>query len=96
MKFRPFLLALALASTSLTTGAESSLTARSEAVRPAPTLFDAELARSRLFLDEMIAAGIHVPQPVDPGGGASHEQHKRNYRALYEAGQQYRLPGVPA
>jgi hypothetical protein len=41
----------------------------------------------------MISAGFDIPQPRDPGGGASHEQHKRNYRALYEAGQMYRFTG---
>lgn len=61
----------------------------------AEDLFSRELAQSRLFLDEMMRAGVDVPQPRDPGGGASHEQHKRNYRALYEAGQIYRLNGDP-
>jgi oligo-alginate lyase len=54
-------------------------------------LFAREVAKSRQFLSEMMQAGIDVPQPKDPGGGATHEQHKRNYRALYEAGQLYRL-----
>lgn len=59
----------------------------------APDLFATEVAKSRVFLEEMMQAGIDVPQPKDPGGGASHEQHKRNYRALYEAGQLYKLTG---
>lgn len=59
----------------------------------APDLFGREVAQSRVFLDEMIRTGLDVPLPKDPGGGASHEQHKRNYRALYEAGQLYRLSG---
>jgi hypothetical protein len=87
------LLALALASASLTGAPLTNESPPTAAAQPAAPLFDAELARSRQFLEEMMAAGIKVPQPVDPGGGASHEQHKRNYRALYEAGQLYRLTG---
>lgn len=59
----------------------------------APDLFAGEIMQSRSFLGEMMRAGVIVPEPKDPGGGASHEQHKRNYRALYEAGQLYRLTG---
>lgn len=59
----------------------------------APDLFAREAAQSKLFLDQMMHSGLDVPLPKDPGGGASHEQHKRNYRALYEAGQLYRLTG---
>jgi len=59
----------------------------------AATLFDAEVARSREFLADMMRGGIDVPVPKDVGGGATHEQHKENYRAIYEAGQLYRLFG---
>ncbi|GAE53685.1 hypothetical protein XPR_0320 [Xanthomonas arboricola pv. pruni MAFF 301420] len=38
-------------------------------------------------------AGVDVPVPSDPGGGASHEQHKRNYQAIQAAGALYRLTG---
>jgi len=34
-----------------------------------------------------------VPVPKDPGGGATHEQHKRNYLAIWGAGSLYRLTG---
>ena len=64
-----------------------------EGNQDAPDLFAKEAEASRRFLDEMMRAGVDVPLPKDPGGGASHEQHKRNYRALYEAGQLYRLTG---
>lgn len=57
------------------------------------TLFECEQARAQTFVDEMIAAGIVLPEPKDPGGGASHEQHKRNFRAIYQAGQLYRITG---
>ncbi|WP_298196563.1 heparinase II/III family protein [Novosphingobium sp.] len=54
-------------------------------------LFDAEATRARDSVIAMQRSGIHVPVPRDPGGGATHEQHRRNYRALYEAGELYRL-----
>ena len=57
------------------------------------SLFDEELNRARRFVDGMVAAGIDVPVPVDAGGGATHEQHKRNYRALAAAGELFRFTG---
>jgi oligo-alginate lyase len=60
---------------------------------PAAPLFEAEMARAIRFVDEMIKAGVNVPMPRDPGGGYTHEQHKRNYRAIAEAGWLFRLTG---
>lgn len=59
-------------------------------------LFAAEVARMRETVDAAIRAGIHVPVPKDPGGGYTHEQHKRNYVALYGAGLLYRITGERA
>ncbi|MEP9400531.1 alginate lyase family protein [Sphingomonas sp. VNH70] len=56
-------------------------------------LFAAELKRTRSAVDKAIRAGVNVPVPRDPGGGATHEQHKRNYTALYGAGMLYRITG---
>ncbi len=56
-------------------------------------LFDAEVARATRFVGEMMAAGINVPMPRDPGGGYTHEQHKKNYRAIAEAGELFRITG---
>ncbi len=56
-----------------------------------PPLYTAEVMRAQRFVDDMMQAGILVPTPKDPGGGYTHEQHKRNYKAMYEAGQLYRL-----
>ena len=56
-------------------------------------LFDAEMARAMQFVDRMMANGIQVPMPKDPGGGYTHELHKQNYRALVEAGELYRITG---
>jgi len=57
------------------------------------SLSAAELARVRKDVDAAIRAGINVPVPKDSGGGATHEQHKRNYTALYGAGLLYRVTG---
>lgn len=67
------------------------VTAPSQAL-PAP-LFDAEIDRSREFLDGIMAQGVVLPTPKDPGGGYTHEQHKRNYHAIYLSGQLYSLTG---
>ena len=64
-----------------------------QASAQAAPLFDAATARAEDFVAQMMRAGVNVPLPKDPGGGATHEQHKRNYRALYEAGQLFRQTG---
>jgi hypothetical protein len=74
-------------------GAPGQTVAGAAAVADYPPLFAAELERSERFVGQMMDAGVVVPAPTDPGGGYSHEQHKRNYRALFVAGQLYRLTG---
>ena len=59
-------------------------------------LFAAEVARMRETIDAAMKDGVHVPVPKDPGGGYTHEQHKRNYMALYGAGLLYRITGERA
>lgn len=61
-----------------------------------PSLFAADLAQAKQFVGEMMEAGAVVPVPADPGGGYTHEQHKRNYRAIYLAGRLYRITGEQA
>jgi oligo-alginate lyase len=56
-------------------------------------LFAGEVERARRDVDASIQAGINVPVPKDPGGGFTHEQHKRNYRVIFEGGQLFRLTG---
>lgn len=56
-------------------------------------LFAAEQARITAQVEQAMRAGVNVPQPRDPGGGITHEQHKRNYNAIYNAGTLYRLTG---
>ncbi len=56
-------------------------------------LLASDLARTRAQLDASIRDGINVPVPKDPGGGATHEQHRRNYQAIYGGGLLYRITG---
>lgn len=91
------LLAVALwgaASSAVVAGpVESSLTESVAAAQQYAPLFKSELDRARSFVDQMMVAGAVVPVPKDPGGGYTHEQHKRNYKAIYEGGQLYRITG---
>ncbi|WP_299194028.1 alginate lyase family protein [uncultured Erythrobacter sp.] len=64
-----------------------------EAASTLSPLYAAELERARTFVDAMMAEGPVVPVPLDPGGGYTHEQHKRNFRAIYQGGQIYRITG---
>ena len=64
-----------------------------DAVQELPPLYAAELERARKFVDVMISEGVVVPVPKDPGGGYTHEQHKRNFRAIYLGGQLFRITG---
>ena len=59
-------------------------------------LFADELVRTRTAVESALRSPIKVPYPTDPGGGPSHEQHKRNYRTLYDAGLLYRISGERA
>ena len=61
-----------------------------------PPLYAAELERAEAFVADMMTQGVVVPVPKDPGGGYTHEQHKRNYRAIHLAGQLYRITGERA
>ena len=65
----------------------------SSARQASAPLFAAELKRAKDFVDGMMAAGIVVPVPQDPGGGYTHEQHKKNYKAIAEAGALFQMTG---
>ncbi len=58
-----------------------------------PPLYKAEMERAQEFVSGMIEQGVVVPVPKDPGGGYTHEQHKRNFRAIHLAGQLFRITG---
>ncbi|WP_349568361.1 alginate lyase family protein [Azotobacter salinestris] len=59
-------------------------------------LFAGERQRMTALVEAARRAGIDVPVPRDSGGGSTHEQHKRNYMALYGAGLLYRVTGDAA
>ncbi|XUU60817.1 alginate lyase family protein [Erythrobacter sp. HA6-11] len=61
-----------------------------------PPLYQAEVDRAQSFVSQMMEQGVVVPVPNDPGGGYTHEQHKRNFRALYLGGQLYQITGDEA
>lgn len=52
-----------------------------------------QLNADKASLDEFMAEGIVVPMPKDAGGGYTHEQHKRNYKAIRNAGFLYQVTG---
>jgi hypothetical protein len=43
--------------------------------------------------DKALAEPISVPTPKDAGGGASHEQHKKNYISMLNCGIAYQISG---
>ncbi len=92
LRLAPVLAAVALASPASAQVLADGPTVAQAATNSA-TLFDEEIVRSREFVDGMMAQGVIMPVPKDPGGGYTHEQHKRNYRAIYLAGQLYSLTG---
>ena len=59
-------------------------------------LFAREQERAIASVRAAMKGGVNVPVPKDPGGGASHEQHKRNYQVIQAAGALYRLTGERA
>ena len=85
------LFALVLAVPAHSGAAAEAVAPSSTQQTPYPPLFAGDVAEAKTFVGEMMAAGVVVPVPKDPGGGYTHEQHKRNYRALYLAGQLYGL-----
>lgn len=86
-------LALLLALAALPVTPAAAQTPPSAIPQPVAPMFAAEVDRARRDVDASIKAGINLPVPKDPGGGFSHEQHKRNYRIIFEGGQLYRLTG---
>jgi hypothetical protein len=59
-------------------------------------ILDKSFEKLRKTADKALQNKIEVPQPVDNGGGYSHEKHKRNYREMYAAGVAYRITGNKA
>ena len=48
--------------------------------------FEQTMASLAAKIDAQILEPIVVPTPTDPGGGYTHEQHKKNAKTIYEAG----------
>jgi len=64
----------------------------SNRIKSSPTFMENYL-NLRSNLDQRLKIGIDVPIPKDAGGGYTHEQHKRNYVAIHDAGLVYQLSG---
>ena len=56
-------------------------------------LFDVALSQTRNQVNVLLSQPIEVPVPKDAGGGYTHEQHKRNYNNMYNAGVMFQLTG---
>lgn len=61
--------------------------------RHSAALFEATLYQTKTQTDLQLMQPIDVPLPKDAGGGYTHEQHKRNYNNMYNAGVLYQLGG---
>ncbi|MGJ8560302.1 MAG: heparinase II/III domain-containing protein [Litorimonas sp.] len=51
--------------------------------------YDTAFSEMQSDADNQIAEPLNMPVPKDAGGGFTHEQHKRNAKAIYEAGLLY-------
>lgn len=56
-------------------------------------LFEADYLKQKAAFDLALETEIDVPVPKDAGGGYTHEQHKRNYKAINTAGFLYQITG---
>ncbi|MEL6876361.1 MAG: alginate lyase family protein, partial [Pseudomonadota bacterium] len=83
----------AVASAAVAGPVEHSQTGSATTAQEHAPLFASELDRARSFVDRMMKAGVVVPFPKDPGGGYTHEQHKQNFKVIYQGGQLYKLTG---
>ncbi len=44
-------------------------------------------------VEQSLAEGVIVPEPIDPGGGYTHERHKENAKIIHDAGALYQITG---
>ena len=56
-----------------------------------PGRFSTAVKTRQAQLDKQIQMPIVVPVPRDGGGGYTHEQHKKNYQLMYNAGVMYQI-----
>ncbi|WGL16169.1 alginate lyase family protein [Microbulbifer bruguierae] len=60
-----------------------------------PGRFRTAFLASRTAVDRALQAPLVVPVPADAGGGYTHEQHKKNYQLMYNAGVLYQITEDP-
>ncbi|MDR0711260.1 MAG: alginate lyase family protein [Prevotellaceae bacterium] len=53
--------------------------------------FDRSYAEVKAAADKAVSEKIDVPVPADGGGGYTHEQHKRNYINMFNAGSVFQI-----
>lgn len=56
-------------------------------------IFDREVTNAKEAVLQAISQGIDVPVPKDMAGGYTHEQHKRNWLMMQQAGALYQFTG---
>ncbi|WP_161554552.1 heparinase II/III domain-containing protein [Sinomicrobium soli] len=59
-------------------------------------LLDRSFRYAERKADEALRHAIEVPVPADPGGGYTHEKHKKNYADMYNAALVFAITGKPA
>ncbi len=72
--------------------AQNNSSSKGEAVT-SPDLYDLQMDIHKADIDAGIDARIVVPVPKDAGGGYTHEQHKFNAKAIYQAGALFKSTG---
>lgn len=64
-----------------------------KAAAPLPPSFAVTVERAKARVGRYLEEIPDVPLPVDPGGGYTHEQHKRNASTILDAGMLFQLTG---
>ncbi|NNE59143.1 MAG: alginate lyase family protein [Hellea sp.] len=55
--------------------------------------FETTMDAAKDSLSAQMSTPLIIPVPKDAGGGYTHEQHKKNAKLIYDAGQLYKLTG---
>ncbi|MBU3020565.1 heparinase II/III family protein [Aestuariibacter sp. A3R04] len=58
-----------------------------------PGRFQTAYQSAKARFEAVLSAPMDVPVPKDGAGGYTHEQHKRNYQNMYQAGVLYQISG---
>lgn len=70
-----------------------SAVAELRAARTRTPMLDVSIDQAIVDLESLMGGSIDVPMPKDGGGGYTHERHKKNGQAIYQAGVLYQLSG---